>query len=81
MAAPPVTGLSPVTFLSEDAATAGSQFQIPLSALKFDTKGAIDPADWPPVKSKKLGAKDAKLLPILLADLLKRGILSTPPST
>ena len=78
MAAIPVTGLSPVTFLSEDVGTAGSQFQIPLSALKFDAKGAIDSTGWPP--AKKLGANDTKLLPALLADLRKRGILSVPPS-
>ncbi|WP_157083196.1 hypothetical protein [Novosphingobium lentum] len=78
MAATPVIGLSPVTFLSEDANTVGSQFQIPLAVLKFDSKGVIDPSDWPPVKAKKLGTKDSKLLPLLLADLLKRGILSAP---
>ena len=79
MATAQVTGLSPVSFLSEDPATAGTQFQIPLSSLKIDAKGVIAATDWPPVKSKKLGAADGKLLPLLLADLLKRGILSVPP--
>lgn len=78
MATTQVIGLSPVTFISEDKTSAGTQFQIPLSSLKFDSKGAIDPSDWPPVKSKKLAAADAKLLPLLLADLLQRGVLSAP---
>jgi hypothetical protein len=78
MATTQVTGLSPVTFLSEDPATAGTQYQIPLSSLKFDAKGVLDTSDWPPVKSKKLPKADGTLLPILLADLLKRGILSSP---
>ncbi|MEA3051411.1 MAG: hypothetical protein QOG72_314 [Sphingomonadales bacterium] len=73
-----VTGLSPVTFLSEEPATAGMQYQIPLSSLKFDSKGVLDTTDWPPAKNKKLAAADKKLLPILLADLLKRGILAPP---
>ena len=77
MATTQVTGLSPVTFLSEEPATAGMQYQIPLSSLKLDAKGAVDTSDWPPPKSKKLGAADGKLLPILLADLLKRGVLSS----
>jgi hypothetical protein len=73
----PVIGLSPVTFISEEPATAGLQYQIPLSALKFDvTKGIVDPSEWPPVKKSKLGTAVGKLLPILLADLLKRGLLS-----
>lgn len=78
MANTQVTGLSPVTFLSEEPATAGKQYQIPLSSLKLDAKGVLDTSDWPPVKKKKLGAADGKLLPIMLADLLKRGILSPP---
>jgi hypothetical protein len=70
-----VIGLSPVTFTSEDS---GQQIQIPLSALTFDTaKGTIDASAWqPPTKNKKLGAKDTVLVPLLLADLLKRGVLS-----
>jgi hypothetical protein len=75
----PVIGLSPVTFASEDSATLGQEFQIPLSALTFDAaKGIVDPSAWPPIKSKKLGAKDSALVPLLLADLLKRGVLSAP---
>lgn len=75
MATPiPVIGLSPVTFASEDT---GQEYQIPLSALTYDdTKAAIDASAWPPIKTKKIGTKDAKLVPLLLADLLKRGVLS-----
>jgi hypothetical protein len=73
-----VLGLAPISFVSEDKTTVGVQYQIPLASLKYDeTKGLVDPADWPPVKSKKLAAADGKLLPLLLADLLKRGILWT----
>jgi hypothetical protein len=76
-----VIGLSPITYASEDTATLGQQFQIPLSALTFDaSKGAIDASGWVPAKGKKLGTKDAVLVPLLLADLLKRGVLSAPSS-
>ena len=71
-----VIGLAPVTFVSEDGATAGQQFHIPLSALKIDSKGAIDTSDWVPEKGKKLSAADSKLLKLLLADMLRRGVLT-----
>jgi hypothetical protein len=73
--ATPVIGLSPVTFASEDT---GQEYQIPLSALTIDSKGAIDASAWPPIKKSTLGTKDKKLVPLLLADLLKRGVLSAP---
>jgi hypothetical protein len=76
MATPKVIGLSPITFASEDPATLGQEYQIPLSALKFDANGALDASDWPPIKDNKLKPKDVTLVPLLLADLLKRGVLS-----
>jgi hypothetical protein len=79
MAAAKVTGLSPVTFISEDPKTAGTHYQIPLSCLKIDENGAIDPSGWPTFKSKTFSAADAKLLQQLLDDLLKRGTLSAAP--
>lgn len=75
-----IVGLAPVTFVSEDGATAGTQYQLPLPTLKYDTlKGKIDPTSWVPAKGKKLSANDAKLLDIVLANLLTRGTLSVLP--
>ena len=74
-----ITGLSPVTFISEDSSTAGTEYQIPLASLQLDTTtGKIDLSKWPPPKNKnmKLGAADTALLKVLLPDLLKRGVLS-----
>jgi hypothetical protein len=71
-----VIGLAPVTFVSEDGATAGQQYHVPLSALKVDAKGQIDASDWVPEKGKKLSAGDAKLLKSILADMLRRGLLT-----
>jgi hypothetical protein len=78
MAAQHVVGASPVTFVSEDPTTAGKQFSIPLASLKFDDKGAIDPSDWPPIKSNKLGQVDSDMLKTLFKNMVALGLLSTP---
>lgn len=76
-----IRSTSPVVFVSEHPATAGTQYHIPLSVLRYDAaKGVIDVSEWAPIKTKKLGAADRKLLPILLADLLRRGVLSVAPA-
>jgi hypothetical protein len=79
MATTQVIGASPFTFVSEDPTTAGIQYSIPLASLKFDDKGAIDASGWPPIKSKKLGAVDVTMLPILFKNAVALGLLSTPP--
>ena len=76
MATPKVIGLSPITFASEDPATLGLEYQIPLSALKVTAQGGLDPGDWPPLKNNKLKPKDVPLVPLLLADLLRQGVVS-----
>lgn len=78
MAAQHVVGSSPVTFVSEDPTTVGNQFSIPLVSLKFDDNGAIDPSDWPPVKSNKLGQTDVDMLKIFFNNMVALGLLSTP---
>lgn len=76
MATSKVIGLTPVTFASEDPATLGQQYEIPVSALKVTPQGGLDAGDWPPIKTNKLKPADVTLVPLLLADLLKRGVLS-----
>lgn len=78
MAAQHVVGNSPVAFVSEDPTTAGNQFSIPLASLKFDDNRAIDPSDWPPIKSKKLGQADVDMLTVLFKNMVALGLLSTP---
>jgi hypothetical protein len=77
MAGTPVTGASPVTFISEDT-QAGKQYQIPLSLLSFDATGAIDASAWTPHGS--LSAKDVALLKSLFASLVAQRFLTKPPS-
>ena len=72
MAAKPVTGSSPVTFVSEAAASAGLQRQIPLSLITYDDTAAtpVAIANWSP-------GDDLTLAQSIVADLIKRGILKT----
>jgi hypothetical protein len=72
MAAKTVTGSSPVTFISETAATAGIQRQIPLSLITYDDAAAppVTIANWP-------AGDDLTLAQSIVADLIKRGIVKT----
>jgi len=79
MAAQPVTGASPVTFISEDTFTlnAGKQYQIPLPLILYDPAAAA-PANlllWP--QFSKLAATDQTLAQNLIVTLVNRGVLST----
>jgi hypothetical protein len=79
MAAQPVTGASPVTFISEDTLTlnAGTQYQIPLPLILYDP-AASPPADlslWP--QFSKLAKRDQGLAQSLIATLVNQGVLST----
>ena len=78
MAAQPVTGASPVTFISEDTLTlnAGKQYQIPMPLILYDPAAPI-PADlslWP--QFSKLAASDQTLAQSLIATLVNLGVLS-----
>ena len=79
MAAQPVTGASPVTFISEDTLTlnAGTQYQIPLPLIRYDAAGspAADLSLWP--QFTKLAAKDRALAQALIATLVNQGVLQT----
>jgi hypothetical protein len=79
MAAQPVTGASPVTFISEDTLTlnAGKQYQIPLPLIRYDP-AASPPADlslWPQLA--KLAVTDRALAQTLIASLVNQGVLTT----
>jgi len=79
MAAQPVTGASPVTFISEDTLTlnAGKQYQIPLPLIRYDP-AASSPADlslWPAFNN--LAAADQVLARTLIATLVNQGVLRT----
>ena len=76
MAAVPVTGAAPVTFISEDTQP-GKQFQIPLAVLKI-SNGTVDASGWSPPAALK--TNDKAILKSLLADLLARGVIA-PAST
>jgi len=72
MAAKTVTGSSPVTFISEAAASAGIQRQIPLSLITYDDTSATPIAidNW-------AAGDDLTLAQSIIADLIKRGVLKT----
>ena len=79
MAAQPVTGASPVTFISEDTLTlnAGKQYQIPLPLIRYDPVSS-SPADlslWPAFNN--LAAADQVLARTLIATLVNQGVLRT----
>jgi hypothetical protein len=76
MVAARVSGVSALTFVSEDA---GTQHRIPLSALPIDSTGIIDLDAWPPGQDDKFPPADRDLIKLLVADLLKRGIVSAAP--
>lgn len=72
-----VIGASPVTFISEDAATNhGKRSQIPLSLLTIGSAGAIDPSTWPEYAG--LAATDQTLVTNLLAGLVSQSLLTAP---
>jgi hypothetical protein len=74
-----VIGASPVTFISEDAASSGKQYQIPLSLLSFDATGTtIDPSAWTPFAG--LASADQTLLKSLFASLVSQRFLTKPSS-
>ena len=74
-----VIGASPVTFISEDHA--GTQVQIPLSALTISHGAVSVSGTWhPALPGQTLGAKDTTLVTNLLKQLLARGVISAPPS-
>jgi hypothetical protein len=78
MAAQPVTGASPVTFISEDTLTlnAGKQYQIPLPLILYDA-AASPPADlslWP--QSATIATSDLALAQTLITTLVSQGVLS-----
>jgi hypothetical protein len=83
MVAQPVTGASPVTFISEDTLTlnAGKQYQIPLPLILYDP-AASPPANlslWP--QFAKLAAADQALAQTLIATLVNQGVLAIAGST
>jgi hypothetical protein len=81
MATLQVLGTAPVTFIGEDSTSIGHQYQIPLMALEYDpSTGEIDAKNWEPVSKGTLPAEDGKVLTSLLADLLKRGVLTPATS-
>lgn len=72
-----VIGASPVSFISEDAATNhGKQYQIPLSLLTIGSTGTIDPSTWPEFAG--LAATDQTLVTNLLASLVSQSLLTVP---
>lgn len=72
MAAKPVTGSSPVTFISEAAASAGLQRQIPLSLITYD-----DTASPPVTIANWAAGDDLTLAQSIVANLVQLGILNT----
>ena len=72
MATQYVTGASPVTFVSEAAASAGIQRQIPLSLITYD-----DTATNPVAIANWASGDDLALAQSIVVDLIKRGILNT----
>jgi hypothetical protein len=78
MAAQPVTGASPVTFVSEDTLTlnAGKQYQIPLPLIRYDPAGSppTDLSLWP--QFANLAATDKTLAQTLIATLVNQGVLT-----
>ena len=72
MAAKTVTGSSPVTFISEAAASAGIQRQIPLSLITYDDTSAT-----PVTIDNWAAGDDLDLAQSIVAGLIKRGVLKT----
>jgi hypothetical protein len=70
MGSPTVTGLSPLTFVSEDK---GDQVQIPLSSLTIGSNNAINADAWLSTMSRP---GDKALLDVLIPDLQKRGVIT-----
>lgn len=77
----PVLGASPVTFISEKT-QAGRQYQVPLSALSFDTTGSIHASVTAWITSNSIDtAVDGPMLTTLVDNMVKQGLLFPPPPT
>ena len=76
MTALPVTGASPVTFVSEDisADQAGTQYQIPLSLITYDSSQTqpVTVAEWP----SGITGTDQTLAETIIASLVSLGVLT-----
>jgi hypothetical protein len=82
MAAQPVTGASPVTFISEDTLqmNVGTQYQIPLPLILYDPTAPtpVDLSLWP--HFSQLAKSDQALAQTLVATLVNQGVLRPNPA-
>jgi hypothetical protein len=78
MAAQGVTGASPVTVISEDTVTqhAGTQYQIPLPLISYDTTQTppVILTAWP--QSTTIAASDLALAQTVIQNLINAGVLT-----
>lgn len=69
-----VLGASPVTFISEDTTNAGTQYQIPLPLISYDTSNnpAVAVSSWP----SNISATDKTLAETIIQNLINQGFLT-----